>query len=146
MQANTTLKRFGLDQLKAVVVAVGLAASVAVGAIAYTQTRDDVPVAGSAATIRTQGGFAQTRFMEMNTHLPRVAPAMRFEQIRFVEMNALPEAAPAVSNARLLEINTLPGSPGAIQQTVPNWRLIEINMLPGDDTPALPYGERGARH
>ena len=56
MQTQTTSKRFDLGQLKVAALALGIAASVAVGAVMYSATRHDdsaVSVTGSAQLARS---------------------------------------------------------------------------------------------
>jgi hypothetical protein len=61
MQTQVTMKRFDLGQLKAAALAIGIAASVVVGAVTYSATRHDDgvgPASSSAAQITSDTAYA----------------------------------------------------------------------------------------
>jgi hypothetical protein len=124
MQAHSTIQRFDLGQFKVTALALGLAASVAAGALTWSQTRDAAPETGVSRPAATTS-YQRMRFIEVNTQLPVAAPAQRTDY-RFIDMNTLPEAA---------------------AQATPDYRLLEINTLPGDDAQLLPpFGQTGTSY
>jgi hypothetical protein len=133
MQARTTIKRFDLEQFKAAAVALGIAASVVVGAATYGATRhNDATVSSTSPVMARAQTSANARFIEIN-QLPEAA--LTPINYRFLDMNMLPEAAPQVApNYRLIDLNVLPGDHAVAITTQADYRFLDRNVLPGDDT------------
>ncbi|HUG15113.1 MAG TPA: hypothetical protein VMM78_08840 [Thermomicrobiales bacterium] len=155
MQAQTAAhdKQFGLGPIKNVALALGVLATLTVGAatVALTRSDDTASVSQpSAAAITRQHPTSSWRFLEIN-ELPAsaVAAPMSAHDIRFLEINELPAAAAApmsYQDTRFLEINELPVA--AWIGTASDIHFWEINQLPGDDARNLaPSTDRlGERH
>lgn len=177
MQTQTAAnnRQFGIGPVKNLALALGIAATVAVGAATVAVTRNDDTAAVSqparsiaaqphaysnprfleinqmpAAAAAVTQSAAELRFLEINM-LPEAAvaaPAL-YETTRFLEINMLPEApvAPVLHDAmRFLEINEMPVAPSATNTV--DVRFWEINQLPGDNIQNLaPSADRlGERH
>jgi len=178
MQAQTAAnsKQFGLGPIKNAALALGVLATLTVGAATVALTRNDDTAAVSrpaGAAITRQHPTSNWRFLEINAMPePSVAAPLSASAIRFLEINMMPEApvaAPLRHDAiRFLEINEMPAAaataPMSYQDTrfleinempVAAWtgtasdiRFWEINQLPGDDARNLaPSSDRlGERH
>lgn len=117
MQAQTTSTRLAFGQAKAAALAIGIigiAASVAIGAVTLSGARHD------GAAVRT-GRAEQT------------AP-LTVQNPRFIEANQLPQAAPVVQfhHILFLEMNVMPGGASSTVMTTVRNRFLESNLLPGD--------------
>jgi hypothetical protein len=140
MQANTTLKRFAPGQFKVAALAIGIAASVAVGAITYSQTRDTAPAISTSRPVVVKSA-EEIRFFELNTQFPEAAPVsiedwLYQREVAHLNQLAIAEAQQEVAYQRMLqefyEVNQLV-EPAPV--VIPNYRLLDMNVLPGDDVP-----------
>jgi hypothetical protein len=139
MQAQTAAntRQFGIGPVKNVALALGIFATVVVGAatVAVTRNDDTATVSNPARSVAVQPHtYSHWRIVEMN-ELPAASAAVTLNaaNIHFREINMLPEAsvaAPVLHDAmRFLEINMLPEAPVApmLHETM---RFLEINQLP----------------
>jgi hypothetical protein len=139
MQAQTAAntRQFGIGPVKNVALALGIFATVVVGAatVAVTRNDDTATVSNPARSVAVQPHtYSHWRIVEMN-ELPAASAAVTLNaaNIHFREINMLPEAsvaAPVLHDAmRFLEINMLPEAPVApmLHETM---RFLEINEMP----------------
>jgi hypothetical protein len=140
-QATIATKRFHRGQLKVAALAIGLAASVAIGAVAVNATRGDEAAVSSSSRPARATSSKQMQFMEWNTQLPEVAPSRATS--RYDDGDVLRQARPATPNYRLIDQNVLPGDDVQAVDTQAHYRLIDQNVLPGDDLQLPPVGEDG---
>ena len=138
MQATATVKRSHGHEFRIAAIVVALLGILAAGAVftaTRTDTTADITREPSLLDAKTN---ANVRFAEMNT-LPemRVTRPQIDASFRFSEINELPEAPvaqpPSYERARFLDINVLPDTqlaPPAYEAM----RFAEINALPDSDT------------
>jgi hypothetical protein len=142
MQSNWTLRParapfgFSRTQLLTLGLAAGLLALSLAGFVARQQTTATTSRPHAVASGQTAANY---RFTEANTQFPTSGAATTSTAyLHMLEINQLPNAAPAIANnAHMLEINQLPEAtaPSAASQPA-RARFQEINQLPGDATPA----------
>jgi hypothetical protein len=144
MQATTTTRHFGPEQIKKAALAIAILASTAIGVTTATIVRDASDNdRGRAAVVSSAALNPETlfsyQFMEMNLDLPTgtLTPAVtRYADIQFMEQNLLlpgssvAQATNPVVDYRFREMNL--DLPGSVSSVAPNWRVIEENSW-GED-------------
>ena len=152
MQATVTTGRVNLGQIKKAALAVGIVASLAVGAMTIAMTKGDsgTPTGRSGATtsaIAAQSDVLSFQFQEQNLELPTgsvAATASNRAHHQFLEQNLeLPTGglAPATNGIdyRFHEMNL--ELPTGTAVATPDWRIIEENSWGEDFVFATPSGE-----
>jgi hypothetical protein len=149
MQTQTTIKRFDLGQLKAAALAVGLAASVAVGAVTYSATRhDDAAVLASSSAAQTrffEAKLARLEAVELHTSALAARAAQQDKLQQLAAHKWLPTTSPAAGQQDTDRADYLAwqGSQSAIAMDAAqivgakyDYLLRDLYGQPGDDMPA----------
>lgn len=143
-QPTSSTRQFGIGPVKNIALALGVVATLAVGAatVAVTRNDDTAAVSQPARSVAVQPhAYSDSRFLEIN-QMPAaaVATTLSAERIRFLEMNEMPAVAAAVTlraeQFRFLEMNQMPEAAVVATTLYETTRFLEINMLP--EAPVVP--------